>query len=216
MTRQPMHDWDRSDPETVQRTPSDNEAQNSQGPIAWHSEENLVMSDRGVGKLRRQYTRELKAMAEGKRLMCIRMPGDDPMFPVKAGAYIIKEAPKGATPVTSAPGTPTAKIAGNWAISMNTPMGAQTIPMAFSQDGIAFSGAMTSPEGDETAFTGGTVEGARILWAIELTKPMPMKVEFDLVVDGDSLIGTFKPGPFPATPATGVRSPSPIHQKGNP
>jgi len=46
--------------------PGDYEAQVSQGRIAWHSEEHLATSDRGIAMLRRLLRQQLDALREGK------------------------------------------------------------------------------------------------------------------------------------------------------
>ena len=63
--------------EETQREPDDREAQVSQGPIAVHALENLVLSDRGIVLFRRQLKRALDAMQEGRDPMgIIRNPAD--------------------------------------------------------------------------------------------------------------------------------------------
>ncbi|WP_298283602.1 Rieske 2Fe-2S domain-containing protein [Novosphingobium sp.] len=207
MTRNPMGEWDRTDPIEVQRKPSDNEAQNSQGPIAWHSEEHLVASDRGMGKLRRQYMRELKALAEDRPLMNIRFDGEDPFIPVIAGAKVSKVGEGGAAVPTTPFHSDTAPVdaSGQWTLTMNTPMGAQSLALRIDQAGSAFSGLLVSPDGEEGPFGDGAIVGNRLQWEARLTKPMPMVITFDMAVDGDTMNGTFKPGPFPAGPVTGIR-----------
>jgi nitrite reductase/ring-hydroxylating ferredoxin subunit len=58
--------WEELTPEEHQRFPGDYEAQVGQGPIALHSEEHLVSSDRGVALVRRQLRRQLEAVAGGR------------------------------------------------------------------------------------------------------------------------------------------------------
>lgn len=205
MTKSPMHDWDRSDPETVRRQPSDNEAQNSSGPIAWHSEEHLASSDRGVVMMRRQYQRELNALADDKPLMNIRMPGENPFIPVKAGAFRIKAAPAGAVAAADTTAPPV-DAAGTWAFTMNTPMGVQILSIQLVQNCTELSGALTGPDGEKTAFSGGKIAGNRLRWEAKITKPMVMAILFDVALNGDELIGTLKPGPFSAAPVTGIRA----------
>ena len=57
--------------EETQREPDDREAQVSQGSIAVHALENLVLSDRGIALFRRQLKRALDAMQEGRDPMGI-------------------------------------------------------------------------------------------------------------------------------------------------
>ena len=57
--------------EETQREPDDREAQVSQGPLAVHALENLVLSDRGIALFRRQLKRALDAVEEGRDPMGI-------------------------------------------------------------------------------------------------------------------------------------------------
>lgn len=52
-------------PHLRQRTPGDYEAIVSQGPIAVHAQENLVRSDRGVARLRKQLRNEIHRLRDG-------------------------------------------------------------------------------------------------------------------------------------------------------
>lgn len=212
MTVNPMSFWDRSDPEVVQRTPSDNEAQNTQGPLPRHSEEHLVLADRGVGRMRRQYMRQLKAMENGERLMNIRFDGEDPFIPTMGGAWEKTPAPEGAAREAAAlfeeaHGGVLANVGGNWLLTMNTPMGAQEVVFAITQSGSSLFGTMREAEGggDAVELRLGHVRGQHATWTADIVKPMAMTMVFDMIVEGDAMTGTFKPGPFPPGEASGVR-----------
>jgi hypothetical protein len=58
--------WEELTPEEHQRFPGDYEAQVGQGPVTFHSEENLVSSDRGVALVRRLLSQQLDALAAGR------------------------------------------------------------------------------------------------------------------------------------------------------
>ncbi|AZG10342.1 aromatic ring-hydroxylating dioxygenase subunit alpha [Pigmentiphaga sp. H8] len=57
--------WEELTEAEHQRMPGDYEAQVSQGVIAWHSEENLATSDRGLVLLRRMFKQQLDIVAAG-------------------------------------------------------------------------------------------------------------------------------------------------------
>jgi phenylpropionate dioxygenase-like ring-hydroxylating dioxygenase large terminal subunit len=57
--------WSQMTEEEHQKFPGDWEAQVGQGPISFHSEENLATSDRGVVMLRRLLKRQIKIVQEG-------------------------------------------------------------------------------------------------------------------------------------------------------
>jgi phenylpropionate dioxygenase-like ring-hydroxylating dioxygenase large terminal subunit len=58
--------WHELTPEEHQRFPGDYEAQVSQGEIAFHSEEHLGFSDRGIGLLRRMLKQQVQAVTNGQ------------------------------------------------------------------------------------------------------------------------------------------------------
>jgi nitrite reductase/ring-hydroxylating ferredoxin subunit len=73
-----------------QAFPGDYEAQVSQGPIAMHSEEHLVMSDRGIILLRKLLHRQLEAVAKGEDpLGVIRDPAQE-MVHFNAGNFLVR------------------------------------------------------------------------------------------------------------------------------
>jgi hypothetical protein len=69
--------------------PNDYEAQVGQGRITLHSEEHLVTSDKGVIMLRKQLTRELKALAEGRDPVGVSFDPCAPPVKFEAGQYIV-------------------------------------------------------------------------------------------------------------------------------
>ena len=58
--------WEELTEEEHQKLPGDYEAQVTQGKVAWHSEEHLATSDRGVVMLRRFLMKQLDAISEGR------------------------------------------------------------------------------------------------------------------------------------------------------
>ena len=58
--------WEELSDAEHQAFPGDFEAQVSQGPIAWHSDEHLATSDRGVIMLRKLLRRQLDAIHDGQ------------------------------------------------------------------------------------------------------------------------------------------------------
>ncbi len=58
--------WSQMTPEQRRTNPNDYEAQAGMGPIARHSEEHLVSSDRGVAMQRRMLKREIERVARGE------------------------------------------------------------------------------------------------------------------------------------------------------
>jgi len=92
---------------------------------------------------------------------------------------------------------------GNWKITISTPMGPQEMTVAIATQGDAFTGKAQSAMGD-TDFSG-KVAGDTLTWSADITKPMPLTLEFDAKVDGDKMTGNVKLGAFGSAPLNGTR-----------
>jgi len=83
---------------------------------------------------------------------------------------------------------------GNWKITINTPMGAQE---------VTFTGKTSGRMGEQDIT--GKVDGDKLIWSSSITSPMPMTLEFEATVSGDSLSGNVKLGAFGNASLSGVR-----------
>jgi len=80
--------WEELSDEEHQRFPGDYEAQVSQGAIAWHSEEHLATSDRGIAMLRRVLRRELERVARGEDPAGVSFDPSGPPVRFEAGNWV--------------------------------------------------------------------------------------------------------------------------------
>jgi hypothetical protein len=80
--------WEALTPDEHRRHPGDYEAQVGQGPITFHSEENLVSSDRGVGMVRRVLRRQLEALAAGQDPIGVSFDTEGPAVRFEAGNFL--------------------------------------------------------------------------------------------------------------------------------
>ncbi|MEM6858131.1 MAG: hypothetical protein AAF559_09690 [Pseudomonadota bacterium] len=96
-------------------------------------------------------------------------------------------------------------VAGSYDTTVKSPMGDQkgTITVNDNGDGT-FSGKMEGGMGAMDIPTG-TVEGNTIKWSMDMTVPMPMKLDCEATIDGDTLTGTVNAGAFGAMPLSGTR-----------
>ncbi|MFN3236926.1 MAG: hypothetical protein ACE37D_07690 [Pseudomonadales bacterium] len=94
---------------------------------------------------------------------------------------------------------------GTWNITLNSPMGAQQATLTLATEGGALSGSMAGPQGTQE-FTGGTVDGNNLAWTIDMTQPMPMKLEVSAEVAGDEISGNVKLGAFGDASFSGSRA----------
>lgn len=96
-------------------------------------------------------------------------------------------------------------FAGNWNITMKTPMGDRAANLTLVQDGDALSGSMES-DGNSTDITNGRVEDGNAKWDVDVTTPMPLTLSFDVGVDGDDMTGNVKLGMFGNSAVSGSRA----------
>jgi hypothetical protein len=92
---------------------------------------------------------------------------------------------------------------GNWKITISTPMGPQEVTAQITTQGDTFTGKSESAMGAQEIT--GKVSGDTLTWSSDITKPMPLKLEFEVKVEGDKLSGTCKLGAFGNAPVTGQR-----------
>lgn len=93
---------------------------------------------------------------------------------------------------------------GTWNIVVATPIGRQEVTLELVTDGSAVSGTATTSAETVPVKDGSYAAGALGL-AVDLRKPFPMTVTYALTLDEDTVTGTAKAGPFPASKVTGSR-----------
>jgi nitrite reductase/ring-hydroxylating ferredoxin subunit len=81
--------WRDMTPEERRAAPNDWEAQTGQGPITFHSEENLRTSDRGILALRRLLARQLDAIAAGQDPIGVHFDEAAAYVRLEAGQHIV-------------------------------------------------------------------------------------------------------------------------------
>ena len=94
---------------------------------------------------------------------------------------------------------------GTWNLTIATPMGDQHAQLDLKVEAGKLSG--TAAQGGASApLIDPELDGERIRWSQDITKPMPMTIKFDLTREGDLLQGTAKAGFFLTAKVTGVRA----------
>ncbi|MFY9511582.1 MAG: aromatic ring-hydroxylating dioxygenase subunit alpha [Rubrivivax sp.] len=81
--------WEELSEEEHRAFPGDYEAQVSQGAIAWHSEEHLATSDRGIVMLRRLLQRQLAALQRGEDPVGVSFDPEAPPVSFEAGNFLV-------------------------------------------------------------------------------------------------------------------------------
>jgi len=98
-------------------------------------------------------------------------------------------------------------VAGTYECVTKTPMGDQksTFTVVPGADGTSFTGsnegAMGSMDVDD-----GKVDGNTLTWKMNMSVPMPMTLDCDATIDGDTLAGNVNAGAFGTMPMTGQRT----------
>ena len=92
---------------------------------------------------------------------------------------------------------------GNWKLTISTPMGPQEVTASITTEGDTFKGTSESAMGSQEI--SGKVAGDTLTWTADITKPMPLTLEFEVKVEGDKLTGACKLGAFGNAPVNGHR-----------
>ena len=97
-----------------------------------------------------------------------------------------------------------ADVDGTYECVVKSPLGDQNMTVTVTADGNTFSGAASGGMGSMDI--GGTVDGNRLAWKQSITVPMPMTLDCEATVDGDTLTGSVGAGAFGSFPLTGKRA----------
>ena len=95
-------------------------------------------------------------------------------------------------------------VAGTYECVTKTPMGDQKSDVTITVDGDTFTGTNVGAMGSMD-MENGKVDGNTLTWTMKMTVPMPMTLEGEAIVDGDTITGTVKAGAFGAFPLNGTR-----------
>jgi len=96
-------------------------------------------------------------------------------------------------------------VDGDWKLVLETPMGPQEAQLTVKTTSDAtFDGTLDGQSGQQTFE--GAIAGNTLTWQTDITTPMPLTLDFNVTVEGDSLAGSAQLGMFGAAPVTGVRA----------
>ena len=95
-------------------------------------------------------------------------------------------------------------VAGTYECVTKTPMGDQKSDVTITVDGDTFTGSNVGAMGSMD-LEDGKVDGNKLTWSMKMTVPMPMTLEGEATVDGDTLTGSVKAGAFGTFPMNGTR-----------
>jgi hypothetical protein len=99
-------------------------------------------------------------------------------------------------------------LPGIWDLSMRTPIGTISARVRFTADGDTMTGTATG-RGEDVALRDVRVEvtstGEHVTWSQSIAKPMRLDLDFDVLVNGDGMVGHSRAGRLPRTSVTGTR-----------
>lgn len=97
-----------------------------------------------------------------------------------------------------------ATVDGAYDCVTKSPMGDQKSVFTVTSDGASFTGSNAGAMG-ALDVENGTVEGNVLRWTMNMKVPMPMTLECEATIDGDTLTGTIKAGAFGSMAMSGTR-----------
>ena len=95
-------------------------------------------------------------------------------------------------------------LEGTWNSQIASPMGAIEPAFTFTaaSDGLDGVGTMN---GETLPLVHVEQTGDAASWRMRVSNPIPMTIKFEVVIDGNTLAGTAKPGLMPAAKFTATR-----------
>ena len=95
-------------------------------------------------------------------------------------------------------------VDGSYDCVTKSPMGDQKSVFTVKSDGDSFTGSNAGAMG-ALDVENGKVDGNKLTWTMNMKVPMPMTLEAEATIDGDTLTGTIKAGAFGSMAMTGTR-----------
>ena len=92
----------------------------------------------------------------------------------------------------------------HWQITVETPIGAQSGTLEFTQTGDAIEGRLFNDSG-ELKLRSGSIEGENLCLEVELSRPIPMTIRCRALREGEQLTGSATVAAFGDITFTGRR-----------
>jgi hypothetical protein len=94
---------------------------------------------------------------------------------------------------------------GTWNVSINSPMGKQKGVLELTTEGDKLTG-IGKAMGNTMELLDGSVDGDNLSFAMQISRPMQMRMEFHLAIDGDQIAGDVKAGMLGKQKVSGERA----------
>jgi len=95
-------------------------------------------------------------------------------------------------------------VDGTYNCTVKSPLGDQNLSLTVKSEGSTFSGTASGAMG--ASDVSGTVNGNTIAWKQQVSVPMPMTLDCEATVDGDTVTGSVGAGAFGSFPLSGSRT----------
>ena len=99
-------------------------------------------------------------------------------------------------------------VLGSWRIRISTPIGTMQADVEFTEADGGLSGVARGKDEDvplrDIAVAAGD-DGEHVTWSQSITRPLRLNLDFDVVVDGDSMSGVSRAGRLPKSRVSGTR-----------
>ncbi|OZB98856.1 DJ-1/PfpI family protein [Paenibacillus sp. XY044] len=100
---------------------------------------------------------------------------------------------------------------GEWNVTITTPVGKMDVKLSIATTHGVVHG--TATQGEETVkFLNPVIQGSKLTWSQQVTKPLRLNLKFEVNVNGDELNGVAKAGVLPASKVVGKRLKSSFQQ----
>lgn len=96
-------------------------------------------------------------------------------------------------------------FAGSWDVINDALVGKMAVVFDITEQDGEIHGIARS-DAETVDFLDVVGEGSRLTWTLKVTTPMRVTLKFDVDVDGDTMTGTSRAGPFLASTLHGSRS----------
>jgi hypothetical protein len=97
-----------------------------------------------------------------------------------------------------------ANVDGKWNVTVKSPLGDQQAALDVQSAGENFSGTFSGGLG--TTQVSGSLAGDVMSWKMDISVPMPMTLDCEATVSGDTLDGKVTAGAFGSFPLEGKRA----------
>jgi hypothetical protein len=95
-------------------------------------------------------------------------------------------------------------ILGTWDVSLKTPIGTLNATYVFNDTGGVLAGT-ASTKSETVPLAAIVCDGPRVTWQQSVTRPIRLHLDFDVIVNDETLTGHSRAGRLPRTTVTGIR-----------